>query len=169
MESTIWQKWPYLWNRNRVTDIETDFWLPRGRATGKEWNGVLDYQMQTSTPKVDKQQVSTVQPRELYSASCDKPEWKRAWKRIYVCVFITESVCSTAEINTELGRGGPWPPACFFATSCESNYFEIINSKKYLRKRKIRVKRKNPSQLLITVDTGWSVPRASLTILSTFA
>ena len=89
----------YVWNlqydRNDLiyeteteSDIETDFWLPRGRAMGKEWNGVLDYQMQTSTPKVDKQQVSTVQPRELYSASCDKPEWKRAWKRIYVCVCL---------------------------------------------------------------------------------
>ena len=45
---------------------------------GKEWNEVRDYQMQTSTPRMDKQQVSTVQPGELYLISCDKPEWKRA-------------------------------------------------------------------------------------------
>ena len=54
--------------------------------------------MQTITYKMDGQQGPTVQHRELYSISCDKPQWKRIRKRIH----ITESLCCTAEINKTL-------------------------------------------------------------------
>ena len=50
-----------------------------------------------------KQQGPTIQPRELYSVSSDKPEWKRIQTRmyiyIYVCIYITESLWYTAETN----------------------------------------------------------------------
>ena len=49
--------------------------------------------------RMDKQQGPTVYHRELYSGSCDKPEWKKIWKSIYI---LTESLCCTAEINTTL-------------------------------------------------------------------
>ena len=47
---------------------------------------------------MDKQQGPTVQHREIYSIPCDKPWWKRTWKRIYV------SLCYTAEINATLNQ-----------------------------------------------------------------
>ena len=56
--------------------------------------------MQTIIYRMEKQQGPTVQHRELYSIPCDKPEWKRTWRRIYRC--ITESLCCTAKINTTL-------------------------------------------------------------------
>ena len=33
----------------------------------------------------------------LYSVSCDKPEWERIWKGIYIC--ITGSFCCPEDIN----------------------------------------------------------------------
>ena len=44
---------------------------------GGQWRrdglGVWDQQMQTITNRMDKQQGPTVQQRELYSMTCDKP------------------------------------------------------------------------------------------------
>ena len=50
---------------------------------------------------MDKKQGPTVQHRELYSISWDKPQWKDK-KRMYVCVYKTESLCCIAEINRTL-------------------------------------------------------------------
>ena len=52
----------------------TDLWLPRGEVRwGRERLGVWDQQMQISIHRMDKQQGPTVQHRELYAISCDKP------------------------------------------------------------------------------------------------
>ena len=48
-----------------------------GEGWGREGLGVWDQQMQTVIYRMDKQQGPTVQHRELYSMSCDKPQWKR--------------------------------------------------------------------------------------------
>ena len=44
---------------------------------GRDGVGVWDLQIQTSINRMDKQQGPTVEHRELYSVSCDKPYWKR--------------------------------------------------------------------------------------------
>ena len=36
--------------------------------------------------KIDQQQGPIVIAQELHSISCDKPEWKRIQKRMYMCV-----------------------------------------------------------------------------------
>ena len=41
--------------------------------------------MQTLIYRMDKQQGHTVEHGELYSVSCDKPQWKR----IYTCNWLT--------------------------------------------------------------------------------
>ena len=71
----------------------TDLWLQDCGGGGLQ---VWDQQMQTSIYRMEKLQGPTVEDRELYSISCDKPEWKR----IYTCII--ESLCCTAEINTTL-------------------------------------------------------------------
>ena len=43
----------------------------------REKLGVWDQQMQATIYKTDKQQALTVQDRELYSISSNKPLWKR--------------------------------------------------------------------------------------------
>ena len=73
VESKICHKWTYLRNRNRLTDIENRLWLPRGRGWERDGLGVWDQQMQTIMYRMDKQQGPTVEHRELYSISCDKP------------------------------------------------------------------------------------------------
>ena len=46
MESKIWHRWTYLWNRNRLIDIEKDLWLPRGgRGIDKVWDSVSSVQL----------------------------------------------------------------------------------------------------------------------------
>ena len=44
-----------------------------GGGQGNDRLGVWDQQMQTIVYRMDKQQGPTVQHRELYSISCDKP------------------------------------------------------------------------------------------------
>ena len=46
--------------------------------------------------RMDKQQGPTVQHRELYSISCDKP-YGKVYEKEYIC--ITESFCCTAKIK----------------------------------------------------------------------
>ena len=48
-----------------------DWWLPRGG--GRDGLGVWDQQMQTIIYRMDKQKGPTVQHKELYSISWDKP------------------------------------------------------------------------------------------------
>ena len=45
----------------------------RGGGGGMDWEFGIDQQMQTITYRMDKQQGPTVQHRELYSISWDKP------------------------------------------------------------------------------------------------
>ena len=47
----------------------------------------------------DKQQDPTVQHRELYAVSCNKPQQKK-YEKVYIC--ITELLCGTPETNTTL-------------------------------------------------------------------
>ena len=57
------------------TDSQTqkaNLWLPKGKA-GRDKLGVSDQRIQTTIYKIDKQQGPTVQHRELYSISCNKP------------------------------------------------------------------------------------------------
>ena len=76
----------YLWNLKQDTNEPTykpetdsqtqraDLWLPWwGRGEG--WTGSLglDWEMQTITFRMDRQQGPTVQHREVYPVSWDKP------------------------------------------------------------------------------------------------
>ena len=47
--------------------------------------------MQAIKSRMDKQEGPTVEDRELYSLSGDKPQWKRVGKRTDIC--ITEPLC----------------------------------------------------------------------------
>ena len=80
VESKIWHKWTYQWNRNRITKR-------RVAAGGGGWeqDGVRGrgYQVQASICGMGKQ-GPTAQHRELYLISCDKPQWKRIFK---MCVY----------------------------------------------------------------------------------
>jgi len=58
---------------------------------GNDWQFGIK-QMQTSVNRMDKQDV-TVQQRDLYLKSCDKPQWKRIRKRIYIySLYIYEKI-----------------------------------------------------------------------------
>ena len=50
--------------------------MPWGKRVGGRRSGSLDEQMQTIICRMDKK-GPTVQHRELYSVSCNKPQWKR--------------------------------------------------------------------------------------------
>ena len=59
-----------------------------GGEWGRDGLGVRDQQMQTIIHRMDKQQGPTVQHRKLYSISCDKPKWKRIFKKLYIYVYV---------------------------------------------------------------------------------
>ena len=65
VESKIWHRWTYLWNRNRLIDIGSKPTISKGeRGGGREVNeafGISRYEL----PNVDKQQGPTIQRREL--------------------------------------------------------------------------------------------------------
>lgn len=68
----------------------TDLWLPKGCVWGG--GGVLDWVFETKKCKILYRTVKeslTIQCRETYSISCDKPLWKRKKKKkqkIIVCI-----------------------------------------------------------------------------------
>ena len=105
-QSRIIQKITYMQNlkcdANELiyeTDSQTiEDRLAKGEETGKE----KDWGPGISRCKLlDRQNGKTSSPcehREPCSISCDKPWWKRMWKRIYIFIFL----CYTAEINTTL-------------------------------------------------------------------
>ena len=77
---------PYMWNLKQDTNelfykTETDsqtqkanLWLPKGKGGwGRDKLGVGNQQIQTTIYEIDKQHGSTVQHRELYSISYNKP------------------------------------------------------------------------------------------------
>ena len=54
-----WSKWTYLQSRNRLRDIETKLWLPKGQGEGIIL-GVWDEKIHTTIHKIDNQQGPTV-------------------------------------------------------------------------------------------------------------
>ena len=64
-------------NRNRLTDREQTSGYQGGGGWGKQGLGVWYQQMQTIIYRMDKQQDPTVQHKELFSISWDKPQWER--------------------------------------------------------------------------------------------
>ena len=76
----------YMWNlkydtNEHIYETKADsqiqrtyLWLPKWReGWGRDGLGVWDQQMQTTIYRMGKQQGPTVQHRELYLKSCDKP------------------------------------------------------------------------------------------------
>ena len=72
MESKIWHK-ETLYETETDSDIENRLVVAKGEGWGRDGVGVCGQKMQASIYKMDKQQSPTVQHRELYSVSCDKP------------------------------------------------------------------------------------------------
>ena len=82
-----YDKLTYLQNRNKLTDKinlstkqkqthrhrEQNCGCQGGGSVGEGGLGVWDQQMQIIIYRMDKQQGPTVQHRELYSVSCNKP------------------------------------------------------------------------------------------------
>ena len=61
VESKKWYKWAYVQNRNRLTDIEHKFMVPKGDSGGGGNKlGVWDKHIHTTIYKIDKQWGSTV-------------------------------------------------------------------------------------------------------------
>ena len=75
----------YMWNlkydtNEPIYETETESWtqrtewcLPRRRGLGEGWSGSLGLADVSFIYRMDKQQGPTVQHRELYSISYDKP------------------------------------------------------------------------------------------------
>ena len=83
----IWHKW----KRNKLTDTETGLRLPSGRQAGEGRTGSRDQQMLTLIYETGKWQGPTIEHRELYSISWDKPSWERMWKRLWIHVWLNHS------------------------------------------------------------------------------
>ena len=61
MKPQIRHKWTNLWNRNRLTNIETRLVVAKGvRGSGRDGLGVWDQQMLTIVYRMDKPQGPTV-------------------------------------------------------------------------------------------------------------
>ena len=73
--------WNLIYDTNEpIYETETESgtqrigsWLPRDWGWEREVLGVWDQQMQTGVYRMDQQKGPTVEHRELYSESCDKP------------------------------------------------------------------------------------------------
>ena len=89
-------KWTYLQNRKRIAEFENKL------KGGRDGLRVRDWLMYITVYGMDGQQGPAVYHRDLHSTFCDNLHGKRIWERMDVYICITESLCSTAEINTTL-------------------------------------------------------------------
>ena len=79
-----------------------NLWLPGGQGREKDRLGIWNWHVHTAIFKIDNQKGTMVQHREHCSILCNKLNGKRIWKRIDICIRITESPCCTSETNTIL-------------------------------------------------------------------
>ena len=89
MEYKIWQKWSYLQNRSRLIDTENRLGVAK---RGEGWSGKL-LQIELTTR-------SYCIAQQPYSIPGDKTMETNIENNVYL--GITESCCSTAEINKTL-------------------------------------------------------------------
>ena len=85
----------YMWNLKYDTNLliykteidsqsqETNLWLPKRKGEKKDKLGIWDQQMETTMSK-NKQYDPTVQQREIYSITCNKPLWTITYIYIYI-------------------------------------------------------------------------------------
>ena len=69
---------------------------------GRYKSGAWDEHTHTTICKIGNQQGPTVQDMELYPIFFNNLYEKRIWKRMNICICITESLCCTPETNTTL-------------------------------------------------------------------
>ena len=79
-----------------------NLWLPGGQGRGKDRLGIWNWHVHTAIFKIDNQKGPMVQHREHWSTLCNKLNGKRIWKRIDICLCITESCCCRPETKIVL-------------------------------------------------------------------
>ena len=42
VESEMWHRWTYIWNRNRLMDARNRPEIAKGKGLGVEWSGMLE-------------------------------------------------------------------------------------------------------------------------------
>ena len=87
-----WNRFPFSLQR-KISEAETDcqtsttdLWLPREQGVGDGQDWEVGTNRQTIIYRMDGQHGSIVYHRvyNIYSIFCNKPQWKRIWKRIYI-------------------------------------------------------------------------------------
>ena len=76
-----WYKWTYLQKRNRLTDLENELMVTRGKAGRRDRLRVWGFCVHADILRIDNQQGSTVSPKELCSLFCDNLNGKSIWRR----------------------------------------------------------------------------------------
>ena len=78
----------YLQKENRLTDTEIRLVVAKGEGVG----GGMESEFGVSRRKllcrgwINHKVLLYIQHRELHSISCDKPSWRRIWKRM--CIYV---------------------------------------------------------------------------------
>ena len=98
VESKIWLKWTYLWNRNRLTDIENRLVVAKGKGGGGgvEWEFGVSRCKLLYTEWINNKVLlySTGNYIRYPMINHNGKEYKKK-----ECKYITESLCCTAVIN----------------------------------------------------------------------
>ena len=100
VESKIWHKWTYLWNRNRLTDIENRLVV----AKGERDEGGIDWEFGISRYKL--LYIEWINNKVLLYSTENYIQYpvinhnRKEYEKEYIC--ITDSLCCAAEINTTL-------------------------------------------------------------------
>ena len=95
-------KWTYVQNRNRLTDFEKHDYQRGQVGCGVDGLEIWDWHLQADVYGMIGQWGPAVQHRELYPLFCDNLCGNRIWKKMNMCICMTESLCCTAEIITNL-------------------------------------------------------------------
>ena len=97
VESKIWDKWTYLWRRNRLTDIEDKL------VNSKGWWGEVGWEFGVSRCKLlHIEQINNKVSLQITGNYIQYPVINHNVNEYFLNVYtyITELLCCTVEINT---------------------------------------------------------------------
>ena len=103
VESKIWHRWTYLWNRNRLTDLENELVVTSGEGCSRRTDWEFGIGMYTLL------HLKWITNRDLLYSTGNSAQYyvttymgKIIWNRIDICICITESLCCPLGTNTTL-------------------------------------------------------------------
>ena len=91
-----------LQNKKRLTDLDNELIVARGRMRGRDSQGIWNGHAHTPIFKMDNQQGPTVEYMEFNSMLCGNLDGRGIWGKFDTFMCMAETLCCSPETITTL-------------------------------------------------------------------